>query len=91
MCIIAWGSLPSALGAAQFSPCVFAREIAAARVPISLVTGWLDQSATSALHIMHHAARAPGAPPAQGLPGRVVGCMLAALANVLTLYAHKHR
>ena len=50
------------LGSAQFSPCVFAAEIAAARVPISLVTGWLDQSATSALHILHHAAHAPGAP-----------------------------
>ena len=49
------------LWSAQFSPCVFARDIAAARVPISLVTGWLDQSATSALHILHHAAHAPGA------------------------------
>ena len=47
----------------QFSPCVLAREISAARVPISLVTGWLDQSATSALHILHHAAHAPGPDP----------------------------
>ena len=49
------------VGLRQFSPCVYARDIAAARVPISLVTGWVDQSATSALHILHHAARMPGA------------------------------
>ena len=49
------------VGLRQFSPCVYARDIAAARVPISLVTGWVDQSAASALHILHHAAHMPGA------------------------------
>ena len=44
----------------QISACSVAGEIASSGVPISLMSGWMDQTATSSIHIFYHSAKAPG-------------------------------
>ena len=47
----------------QISACSVSADIASSGVPISLMSGWMDQTATSSIHAFYHAAKAPGKPP----------------------------
>lgn len=44
----------------QISACSVAGEIASSGVPISLMSGWMDQTASSSIHTFYHSAKAPG-------------------------------
>ena len=46
----------------QISACSVSADIAASGVPISLISGWMDQTANSAIQAFYHAAKAPGVP-----------------------------
>ena len=54
----------------QISACSVAADIASSGVPLSLISGWMDQTANSAIHAFYHAAKAPGALTLTTVPGQ---------------------